>query len=312
MNRVLILGSFVTDLAATMDRFPEAGESVIGTRFQQFMGGKGANQAVSLARLGAKVTMLGEVGNDAFGDRFIQLLQDEGIDGHILRSQKQATGISSVQINGSGQNRICIILGANLEYTIDDLHKEETAIASNDVFLTQGEMNPEMTDEAILLAKRLGLITVVNPAPCRPIRDEVLSKIDYLTPNETELARLSGQSTETIEQVNIAAQSLLQRGVKNVICTLGERGSLWVNAMRSLFVGAYSVRAVDTVAAGDSFNGAFIKALMEGKNETEILRTANAMGALTTLKHGAIPSLATKAELEEFIRVHPQPDAKYE
>jgi len=312
MNRVLVLGSFVTDLVATMDRFPEAGESVVGTRFQQFMGGKGANQAVSLTRLGAKVTMLGEVGNDAFGDRFVQLLQAENIEGHILKSKTQATGVSSVQINGQGQNRICIILGANLEYTIDDLYREETTIASNDVFLTQGEMNPEMTDEAILLAKRHGLITVVNPAPCRPFRDEVLSKIDYLTPNETELARLSGHATETIEQVRAAAQSLLQRGVQNVICTLGDRGSLWVNAKRSLFVGAYSVQAVDTVAAGDSFNGAFIKALMENKNEIDILRTANAMGALTTLKHGAIPSLANKAELEEFMWSHPEPVAKYE
>ena len=299
MDKIFVVGSFVCDLVATMERFPAAGESVIGTTFNTFLGGKGANQLVSIHRLNGNVFINGKVGKDAYGDNFIKVLKEEGIDvSGVLRSDK-STGVGCVQINASGQNRICIILGANLDFELKDINLN--ILKECKYFLTQFEMRREISEGSIRIAKENGLITVVNPAPAREISENIYKMIDFITPNETELAYLSGVDTSTIDGVIEGASVLLKRGVKNIIVTLGERGALLLNKDECALVSAYNVNPIDTVAAGDSFNGAFITSLSKGKSIIESIKFANAMGALTTLKKGAIPSLHNEKEVEEFI-----------
>lgn len=302
MKKIVILGSCVTDLVSRMERFPNAGESVVGESFQTFLGGKGANQCVSIARLHGEVKMIGKVGNDQFGDNFIRLFKEENIDTKDIFRSDISTGVGNVQIDKSGQNRICIILGANLDFNLDDLTSVKNIIQSSDILLTQFEMQEEVVLAAIKFAKENNLITIVNPAPARKIKEEYLKYIDFLTPNEFELGLLTDMKTSSLEECLEASKKLFEQGVKNIVTTLGNNGALLYSQDKKVHISGYDVNAVDTVGAGDSFNGALAYALSNNVEIIEAIKFANAMGALTTTKNGAIPSLHHLEEVKAFIK----------
>lgn len=302
MKKIVVLGSCVTDLVSRMERFPNAGESVVGESFQTFLGGKGANQCVSIARLHGEVKMISKVGNDHFGDNFITLFKEENIDTKEIFRSNVSTGVGNVQIDKSGQNRICIILGANLDFNLDDLTNVKNIIKDGDIFLTQFEMQEEVLLEAIKFAKENDLITIVNPAPARKIKEEYLPYIDYLTPNEFELGLLTGMVTNSINACLEASKKLYKLGVKNIVTTLGHNGALLYSKDKKVHISGYNIKAIDTVGAGDSFNGALAYALSNNVDIVDAIKFANAMGALTTTKNGAIPSLHHLEEVKAFIK----------
>ena len=301
MAKITVIGSFVMDNVAKMERFPTAGESIIGKSIERFPGGKGANQCVAVARLGGEAEMIGMLGRDADGDTFRAILKEEGIVSDRVFACDTPTAIAQIQIDATGQNRICVIPSANYAFGFEELEAVDGIIKSTELLILQLELRLDVTVEIIRRAHAYGTKILLNPAPAVALDAEILGMVDYITPNETELSILTGMPTETDDEVIAAAGKLLAGGTKTVVATLGSRGALIATAEGSTIVPGYRVKAVDTVAAGDSFNGALAVALTEGKTLTDAVRFANAMGALTVQKQGAIPSLHTRAEVEAFM-----------
>lgn len=302
MSKITVIGSFVMDNVAKMAQFPEAGETILGDSLELFPGGKGINQCVSVARLGGDVEMIGMLGKDGNGKVFREIMQREGIRSEYVFSCDKPTAVAQVQINGDGQNRICVIPSANFEFGFEELEKIDEVIQNTELLILQFELRLDVTKEIIRRAHRFGVKVLLNPAPAVKLEREILGMVDYLTPNETELSVLAGMATGTDEEVMKATEELLSYGVKTVIATLGSRGAIIATKESKEIVAGYKVKAVDTVAAGDSFNGALAVGIAEGKTLTEAVKFANAMGALTVTKNGAIPSLHTRSEVEEFIK----------
>ncbi len=298
---IYVLASFMMDLVCYTENFPKTGETIIGQKFNTHLGGKGINQAVQAKRLGSEVLVSGAVGLDFFGDSFLKMLEKENISTRDMQ-QKQNTGIGSITIDKSGQNKIVIIPGANMLYNLDDLNKALENIKKADILLAQLEMPLDVVMTFAKYAKKHNKTMILNPAPAKHLPEEIFSYIDYLTPNETELEYLSGKKVNSFEQIKAACQTLINKGVKNVIVTLGDKGALYVNKDISIFSPAKKVVALDTVAAGDSFNGALAYGLDMKMAIKDILALANACGALTCTKEGAIPSLPTLAEVKKFIK----------
>lgn len=291
------------DMVVRTNRAPEAGETLMGQAFALSPGGKGANQAVAAARLGAKVTMIGRVGKDTFGTEMLEVIDREGIDiEHISTSETQATGVASIVLEESGENRIIVVPGANIDLTVEDIQALESVISQAEMVVIQLEMDLAMSEQAVAIAHRHGIPVILNPAPARKLKDEMLSQVTYLTPNETEAGILSGMTVDSVEAAEEAASILLQKGVQNVIVTLGSKGALIVNAEGTKTISGFPVQAVDTVAAGDSFNGALAQQLVLGKSLEEAVGFANAVGALAVGKEGAIPSLPYLSEVEQFLK----------
>jgi ribokinase len=307
---VLVVGSFMMDCVTRTAKIPASGETVLGISYQRFLGGKGANQAVAARRLGSDVILAGKLGPDDYAEAFISLFISENIDiSHVLRGT-QSTGVGSIVLDTIGQNRIIIIPGANLEYSIADLLTIENDFDSASVVMAQLEVPMETTEMIAKLCVKHNKPFILNPAPAQPLSKELLSAVTYLTPNETELCFLTGVAqVNTKEEVVIAARILLSKGVKNVIVTLGEKGSMLINESGVFSFNAFDVQVVDTVAAGDSFNGALAYGIDCGMNLDASLRFASAVGALTVQKLGAIPSLPTYAEVVRFLLEHPRPDS---
>ena len=302
MSKITIIGSFVMDNVARMKKFPQAGETILGTSLGIFPGGKGANQCISVARLGGDVEMIGMLGNDANGETFRKILKDEGVKADNVFSCDLPTAIAQIQINEEGQNRICVIPSANYEFGFKELDKVDEIIKNTQLVILQLELRLDVTKEIIRRAHKYGVKILLNPAPAVKLEDEILALVDYITPNETELSILTDMPTETDEEVIAAANKLIANGTKVVVATLGSKGALIADKDSARIVSGYKVKAVDTVAAGDSFNGAFAVALTEGKSVEDAVKFANAMGALTVQKEGAIPSLHTREQVEAFIR----------
>lgn len=305
MNKIVVLGSFMMDLVTKVDRLPQDGETLIGQSFIQNAGGKGANQAATIAKLGREVTFAGMVGNDDFGLEAKRVLDSLGVCTKNLEITKLApTGIGNVMVDNDGMNRIVIIPGANLVYSAKEFNQIKDLVRSTELLVLQLEMDFELTEQVIDFAHKNRVRILLNPAPARKLSKEILMKIDYLTPNETELGILTNQSIQSTEEAIQAAKLLIKEGVKNVIVTLGENGAIWVDESGTTTkMKAFSVGAVDTVAAGDSFNGALACGIIDDLDKEEILRTANQVGALTVTKAGAIQALPTIEELEEFQQV---------
>lgn len=299
---ITVVGSFVMDMVARMDRFPQAGETLIGQSVQYFPGGKGANQCVAAARLGGKVQMIGMLGQDANGQQFRRILAKDGIDDEHVFSCPLPTAVAQVQINAQGQNRIVVIPSANHAFGFEELDRVDALLRQSQMVVLQLEMRLDVTLEIIRRCHCYGVPVMLNPAPAVPLDKEILAMVTYLTPNETELAILSGMPTNTLDEQVAAAQHLNALGVGICVATLGEAGALVSAAGECYVVPAYKVDAVDTVAAGDSFNGALAVALTEGKPMAEAVAFANAMAALTVQVSGAIPSLHTRKQVESFIQ----------
>lgn len=300
---VLVVGSFVVDCVATCKRAPEAGETVVGDSYNTYLGGKGANQAFASIRMGSKTTMVGCIGNDGFGKQFLEELNKEGFDtSYIKISNKHSTGVSLVTVEHSGQNRICMTPGANLDYTVEDLNQIEDLIRNSDVIVTQLEMKYEIAAQLARLAKKHNKKMILNPAPAVLLDDEIINGLYCITPNETELGIIINQKIETMEDYIKGAKVLLEKGCQNVIVTLGKEGSLLVNKEGTTLVPAYVVKAIDTVGAGDSFTGSLSAMIEQGKSLKEAMQIATAVAALEVQKSGAIPAMPYKKDVYEFLK----------
>ena len=294
-----MIGSFVMDCVAKMERFPDAGETVLGESVSYFMGGKGVNQCVSVSRLNGDVEMIGCVGDDAYGRSFLKLLEDEGISSEHIFVTDVPTAVAQIQINSAGENRICVIPAANHEFSEAHFEQIKSVLQNTEIIMLQLELKLGVTQDIVRYAKKIGKTVILNPAPAAKLDADVLGMIDIITPNETELALLTG-----INDLELAAKELIKAGVQCVITTLGEKGAQVTTACESRIIPGFSVDVVDTVAAGDSFNGALAVALAEGKSIENAIRFANAMGALTVQRRGAIPSLRHRADVEAFLKAY--------
>jgi ribokinase len=297
--KIVIVGSFNMDLTAYAERMPKPGETLPGRKFVTGPGGKGSNQAVAAARLGADVTFIGRVGNDVFADAALSFWKQEGINtDFVVRDPENATGVAPIWVDDSGENSIIVVLGANLHMTAADIDRAAEVIGGADVLITQLEINYDMVDYAMKVAKARGVRTILNPAPAGKLPRETVALADYLTPNETELEILSG-ITGDYEK---AARSLLTRDGQAAIVTIGAGGAQWVSPTTSTIIPAFKVTAVDTTGAGDAFNGGFAVALGEGKSLEEAIRFANATAALSVTKPGTAPSMPRRAEVEALLK----------
>ncbi|MCS6834392.1 MAG: ribokinase [Anaerolineae bacterium] len=296
--KIVVVGSFNADLVTDLERIPRPGETVFGQRFVTVAGGKGSNQAVACARLGAQVTFVGCVGQDNLAELGLALWQHEGIRTHLVaRSATQATGVAVIFVETGGQNVIVVTPGANNEVTAQQVEQARQAIAEADFVLAPLETPLEGIQHAFAIAQAHNVRTILNPAPARPLPAELLALCDYLTPNEHELALIAPQ--QSAEQ---AASSLLSRPQQALIVTLGEQGAHAYGADgRREAVPAFAVDVLDTVGAGDAFNGGLAVALAEGAPMPQALRFANAVAALSVTRRGAADSMPIRSEVEAFL-----------
>jgi ribokinase len=282
---------------------PGAGETVIGGTFSMAAGGKGANQAVAAARAGGRVTFISRVGSDTFGEKAIAGFIKEGLEtDHIVMDTKAASGIALILVDQSGENSIGVASGANAEISADDIVKARDAIVSSEVFLTQLEIPLAAVEAGIREAHTAGIPVVLNPAPSQPLRSELLSQVTVLTPNENEAEQLTGANIRDDAGTVQAARSLLNRGVQSVVITLGARGAYIADPRHGEFVPAFPVRAVDTTAAGDVFNGTLAVALAERATLREAAVFASAAAALSVTTLGAQTSAPARADIESFLK----------
>ena len=316
MSNILVIGSLNADLVVRAQRFPQPGETISGEDLQVIPGGKGANQAVAAARLGSNVSMLGRVGKDNFGDFLLENLKSNQVDSKFVQRDDASTGTAIIVVDSNGQNNIVLSPGANGKVSTADV--ENAFFFHHDLLLLQLEIPTATVLSAAQRAKQNNVRILLNPAPAKPLPDELIALADFLIPNETELSLLTGVDVNDIPSAEEAARALLQRGVKNVIVTLGSKGALVVSNKQVTHVDSYKVEVIDTTAAGDAFIGGFAtkleasaSLLVNPQEQTSALQTAVrygcACGALATTKFGAQPSLPTKAEVEDFLRQFPNP-----
>jgi ribokinase len=304
---IVIVGSLNTDFVVTLNSFPQAGETVLGEAFVQFAGGKGLNQAVASSRLGASVAMIGAVGNDSFADALLRTLTTEGITSHVDKIAESSTGMALIEVAASGENKIIVISGANSMLSEERVEASLREIASHHqigLVLTQGEVPVAATHRALMVAKELGAITILNPAPVRNFPASLFPLVDYLIPNEheaKELVELEGNSFSSMLDFVELATAIVDLGVGTVVITRGEKGAVWSTATASGQAAAFRIIPVDTVAAGDAFCAGLAVALNEGQPLNEALRWASAAGAIAATRAGAVTSLPQRSEVEELL-----------
>jgi ribokinase len=298
--RICVVGSCMTDLVAYAPRLPKLGETLEGRTFAIGFGGKGANQAVMAARLGAQVSMVGKVGDDAFGRDYLENFRRNGVDAtHVGVSAEASTGVAPIWVDEpSGNNAIIIVPGANALLSVADVEAAKDAIASADIVVCQWEIPLDCVTVAFAIAQDAGVTTVFNPAPAQPeLPSDLLAGTDLLCPNESETELLTGMPAGTLDEAEAAARSLLDRGVRRVVCTLGERGSLLVGADDIVHVPADEVDAVDTTGAGDAYVGSLAYFVARGFELPDAMRRAGSIAALSVQKAGTQTSFPAAAEL---------------
>ncbi len=301
-GHIVVVGSLNMDLVVRSVRHPQPGETLLGGNFQTFPGGKGANQAVAAARVGGIVAMIGRVGADDFGTALLQNLAVSGVDSvHVLRDQEAATGVALITVAASGQNTIVVAPGANGNVIPADVTGAKVLFGEGDVLLVQLEIPIPAVTRAVEEAAKRRTRVVLNPAPAQALDGALLKHVDVLVPNQSELGLLTGMAVESIEEVTAAAKALRATGVKSVIVTLGGDGVLVLEEQRATHLPPYTVKVVDTTAAGDAFVGAFAVALGRGESLVEAARWGNAAGALAVTKPGAQPSLPSRSEVEALL-----------
>lgn len=300
MKNICVIGSLNMDLVVNVDAMPKPGQTIIGSNFKEVPGGKGANQAVAMARLNGNVSMIGKVGEDGFGQTLINSLKNDKVDTTYIQTAKGSTGVALITVDMNAQNSIVVSPGANFEVKEEDIDNNIKAIENSDIVVLQLETPLNTIKYALNKAKELNKYTILNPAPAVKLDDEIIKNVDLLTPNETELEIISGVSIETEEDIQKAAQIMIEKGVKELIVTLGSKGSLYINKEKSMFKKAYKVEAVDTTAAGDSYTGALAVALSQDKGIEDAMDFASKVGALSVLKEGAQSSLPTLEDVKNF------------
>ena len=310
--KILVVGSFMMDLIASTKRAPNSGETVVGLKFQTAPGGKGANQAVQCARLGADVTMVGQVGDDAFGKIMIDTAAAAGVDvSHVSVDKKESSGVGHILLEVSehgAQNRITVCPGANFTITVEDVEWLRKEISNYDMVMMQFELPMDVIEAVAQWAKEAGVPVMINPAPAAPMSEKLLACTTYLSPNEHEAAILAGHSIDVSNGINmddvaVVAKAFQARGVENLIITMGENGSIVAGTGGIHHTMCVRMPHVaDPTAAGDSFVAAFCTGLTAGLPQGEALAFASHTAAITVSRMGAMPSLPTISEVQTLLR----------
>jgi ribokinase len=299
---IAVIGSSNTDLIIRVPRIPGPGETLLGGEFMTAAGGKGANQAVGAARSGGKVTLIARVGSDAFGDRAIAGLRRDGVDvTWVFRDKLAVSGVALIFVARDGENSIAVAGGANAKLSPADVKKAAGVISSAALLVAQLETPLATVMAAALAAVKAGVPVILNPAPARGLPNRLLKLVSILTPNETEAQLLTGIKVTNEAAAAKACEKLRSRGVRTVILTLGARGAYLADAGEQQLVPGFKVKAVDSTAAGDIFNGALAVALAERQSLRDAIRFANAAAALSVTRPGAQPSAPMRAEIERFL-----------
>jgi ribokinase len=304
-SRLTVMGSFVADLAFRAPRLPAWGETVMGSDFRLGPGGKGSNQAVAAARLGAHVSFISKLGRDPFGELARQTYREEGIDTRfVFESLDHPTGGAAIIVDQkTGENAIVVVPGACFHVTFADIDQARDTIAQSDVFMTQLELSLDAVEYGLQVARSLGVPTILNPAPALSLPDRIYPFCDYLTPNETEAAILVQQPVTDRESAERAAEILLSRGVGSVVVTLGAQGALVKTPVVTRHVPAIDAGpVVETTGAGDAFNGGFAVALAEGLDIVAATRFGCAVAGISVTRHGTAPSMPKRSEVDALLR----------
>ncbi len=302
--QIVVVGSLNADLVQSVERLPRPGETISGGDLRIFPGGKGANQACAAGRMGARVAMVGQVGSDTLSSMLLDSLRSAGVDVEHVGIGGESTGAAAILVLPNGENTIVISPGANATLTADVALPRLAMLGPGKLLLCQCEVPIETVEQSFLRAKERGARTMLDPAPARPLPASLLAAVDFLTPNETEAAVLSRQeriAVDSSEEWKAAALRLLGLGVGTVVLKLGARGCVVAQGADAQLVPGFEVEAVDTTAAGDTFNGAFATALAEGREPLAAARFANAAAALSVTKHGAQTSIPSRAEVDAFL-----------
>jgi ribokinase len=299
---IVVIGSSNTDMIIKIPRIPKPGETILGGKFNTAAGGKGANQAMAAARAGGDVTFVARVGDDIFGQQAIKGFKKDYINvDHVLTDNHEPSGVALIFVDEKGENSIAVASGANAQLSVKDVENAQSAILSAGILLMQLETPIETIRKSASIAQNSGAKIILNPAPAQLLDNELLSMLDILTPNETEAELLSGIKVTDIESAKRAGKILLEKGLDKVIITLGNKGALLVTENETELISGFKVDAIDTTAAGDTFNGTLAVGLAEGKELKDAIKMANAAAALSVTKLGAQPSAPSRNDIEKML-----------
>ena len=307
MNKICVLGSMNMDLVLKVKDMPKVGETILSKSFQKIAGGKGANQAVAAKRSGAEVFMISKIGKDENGRELRDKLVEDNIDvKYVFEDRIEPTGMALIMVNDNGNNSIIVNAGSNMTLTKEEIHSAESLIKESDIIISQFETPEDITIEAFKMAKENGKVTILNPAPAKKIKDELLNYTDIIVPNETEAELLTGIEIKDIEDAKKAGEIFLGKGVKFTIITLGEKGAALIGKDFCEIVPAYRVNAIDTTAAGDSFIGGLSSKLDTKNLEKETLissiRFGNKVSSIAVQRKGAQTSIPYLKEVLEIYK----------
>lgn len=305
-KKITVFGSFVVDLMGRTPHLPVPGETVKGSVFKMGPGGKGFNQGVAAHKAGAGVTMVTKLGKDAFADVAINTMKELNMDtSRVLYSETVETGSALIMVDEkTSQNEIVVILGACNTITDEEVESIADLLSESEYLLTQLETNISSVEKIIDIAHKKGVKVILNTAPVQPVSDDVLKKVYLITPNEVEAEILTGIKVDAEENAGKAADWFFERGVQNVIITLGGRGVYVAAGGERKIIPAYHVDAVDTTGAGDAFNGGLAAALAEDKDIWEAAEFANALAAISVQRIGTTPAMPDRGEIDEFVKIH--------
>jgi ribokinase len=306
-KQAVVVGSVNLDLVCSVKQIPRPGETLSGSRFEMFHGGKGANQAVAITRLGHPVSMIAKVGDDEFGERLRRGLKTAGVNTRpVSIARRTSSGVALISTDRQGQNSIVVVPGANGKLLPKDLEKAAPVIRSAGIILTQLEIPLETVEYLAALARRFDVPLMLDPAPARGLSARLMRQVTILTPNETEAATLCGAPNAPVSPSTARgfARRLLGKGARNVIIKMGSQGAYVAANSGEGFLPAFKVKAVDSTAAGDAFNGGLAVALMQGQDLAGAARFGSAVAALSVTRMGAQPSMPTTREVRRFRQAH--------
>ncbi len=303
-NKIVVVGSFIADLTSFTPKFPRDGETVIGTMLKIGPGGKGSNAATAASRSGGEVIMVTKVGCDTLSEICYDHYKKEKMtDKYIFVSKEKETGSAIIEVNeNTGENRIIVMIGANLDLSPEEVRMAESEFTSCKTVLMQLETNLDAAKEALVLAKKYNKTVVFNPAPAQPVPDGLFYGVDYFTPNETEAEFFSGIPVKSLKDAFPAGRKLLGLGVKNVIITLGKYGAALINDRQEMIIPTTDLKPVDTTGAGDAFNGGLTVALSEDMDIVRAIQFANCVASISITRKGSSPAMPTREETDELFK----------